>query len=234
MPHIHSQSTSAGKGLFSGINLTSSTAVSSSFGLPQASSLLSGQKPPVFGARTGLTSQPTANPLLKTTLGVSSTTPLVGVAGSDPSKGIQSAPDKSLYLTNLKSLNTSVLEWIQKHIKENPYVDLTPVFKDYQKHIQGIEEKFGSESTASEGESQVTDSECSQTTELSAASQSQTSEISGTPQTQTSAALSISLLRKPVTDNVQTSSQSIPVVSTTSNGDQQTGSNVDEGTYVRT
>ena len=230
MPHIHSQSTSAGKGLFSGIDFTRSTVVSSSLGLPQTSLLLSGQKPPVFGAGTGPTSQSSSNPLLKMSLGVSSTTPLVGVAGSDLSKSTQSALDKSLYLTNLKSLNTSVLEWIQKHIKENPYVDLTPVFKDYQKHIQGIEEKFGSESTASEGESLVTDSECSQTTELSAASQSQTSEISGIPQTQTSSALSSSLLRKPVADNVQTSSQSIPVDSTTSNGDQQTGSNVDEGT----
>ncbi|XP_020895118.1 nuclear pore complex protein Nup50 [Exaiptasia diaphana] len=45
------------------------------------------------------------------------------------------------YLENIKSLNISVLSWLQKHVNENPYVDLTPVFKDYSKHLSNIEKK---------------------------------------------------------------------------------------------
>lgn len=45
------------------------------------------------------------------------------------------------YLESIKSLNISVLSWLQKHVNENPYVDLTPVFKDYSMHLSNIEKK---------------------------------------------------------------------------------------------
>ncbi|KAK3754885.1 hypothetical protein QZH41_018940 [Actinostola sp. cb2023] len=33
----------------------------------------------------------------------------------------------------------SVSSWIQKHLGDNPYVDLTPVFNDYRNHLASIE-----------------------------------------------------------------------------------------------
>ena len=48
----------------------------------------------------------------------------------------------SAYMTQLKRLNYEVCEWAKKHINENPYVDLSPVFKDYDKHLLNLEKKF--------------------------------------------------------------------------------------------
>ena len=49
----------------------------------------------------------------------------------------------SPYLVQLKALNESVSEWIRKHVSTYPYVDLTPIFKDYQSHLTTIEAKVG-------------------------------------------------------------------------------------------
>jgi len=49
---------------------------------------------------------------------------------------------KGEYLANLKALNTQVTNWIKSHVDENPLVDLTPVFKDYEKHITELRSKF--------------------------------------------------------------------------------------------
>jgi len=49
---------------------------------------------------------------------------------------------KGEYLANLKALNTQVTNWIKSHVDENPLVDLTPVFKDYEKHISELRSKF--------------------------------------------------------------------------------------------
>ena len=69
-----------------------------------------------------------------------------------------------LYLSNLKSLNTSFLAWVEKHVRENPYVDLTPVFKDYEKHIGELDKHNGSTpgeaASQSDSESQVGCSAC--------------------------------------------------------------------------
>lgn len=43
------------------------------------------------------------------------------------------------YLEQLNALNTSFCAWITKHVAENPFVDLTPVFKDYERHLATIE-----------------------------------------------------------------------------------------------
>eukprot|EP00093_Oithona_nana_P010240 10240.XXX_457724_460464_1 [CDS] Oithona nana genome sequencing. len=45
------------------------------------------------------------------------------------------------YLSHLKALNVQVCQWIKTHIEKNPYVFLTPVFKDYEKHLKDLEEK---------------------------------------------------------------------------------------------
>merc|ERR1711953_1596475 len=49
------------------------------------------------------------------------------------------------YLSNLKALNVQVCQWIKTHIEKNPYVFLTPVFKDYEKHLEELEEKSDSD-----------------------------------------------------------------------------------------
>merc|ERR1712241_603990 len=51
------------------------------------------------------------------------------------------------FLAHLKELNVQVSSWINTHIEKNAYVFLSPVFKDYEKHLKGIEEKFKNTST---------------------------------------------------------------------------------------
>ncbi|CAN2391789.1 Ran GTPase binding [Pristimantis euphronides] len=67
-----------------------------------------------------------------------------------------SPPNKSAgsseYNKLLTSLNCSVRDWIVKHVNINPLCDLTPIFKDYEKHLATIEQKYGS-STDSGSES---------------------------------------------------------------------------------
>lgn len=45
------------------------------------------------------------------------------------------------YLEQLSMLNNSVSQWISKHVASNPYVDLSPIFKDYQIHLTSIDAK---------------------------------------------------------------------------------------------
>jgi len=65
---------------------------------------------------------------------------------STPSKTNGNAPPKAgdkltsvEYFHQLKSLNVSVSAWIAKHVQTNPYCILTPVFRDYEKHLAKIE-----------------------------------------------------------------------------------------------
>jgi len=46
---------------------------------------------------------------------------------------------KTKYLSQLKSLNDSVSKWIREHVEKNAYCILSPVFKDYEKHLAIIE-----------------------------------------------------------------------------------------------
>jgi len=59
---------------------------------------------------------------------------------------------KGEYLSNLKALNIQATNWIKTHVDENPLVDLTPVFKDYEKHINGLRIKFKVEASVRSGE----------------------------------------------------------------------------------
>lgn len=45
----------------------------------------------------------------------------------------------SEYYAKLKGLNESVASWIKKHVDENPFCILTPIFQDYEKHLNVIE-----------------------------------------------------------------------------------------------
>ena len=46
------------------------------------------------------------------------------------------------YCLELVSLNKCVLEWIKKHINNNPCIDLSPVIKDYNKYLTDIGNKY--------------------------------------------------------------------------------------------
>lgn len=43
------------------------------------------------------------------------------------------------YYAKLKGLNQSVCKWIKKHVDSNPLLNLTPIFKDYEKYLAEIE-----------------------------------------------------------------------------------------------
>ena len=47
----------------------------------------------------------------------------------------------SEYLKQLQALNVGVSKWISSHVEKNPHVDLTPIFKDYEKHLKAIDMK---------------------------------------------------------------------------------------------
>ena len=164
---VQGQSASGGsKGLFSGIQLMSST--SSSTGTFPFS-LTSTQKP-TSSAFTSLSSQNTS-PLQSLAGGAIPTLSFGGGSAEKheqgPSSSTQMGSGSSgyLYLSNLKSLNTRFLARVEKHVRENPYVDLTPVFKDYEKHIGELDKHNGSTpveaASQSDSESQVGCSVCS-------------------------------------------------------------------------
>lgn len=67
--------------------------------------------------------------------------PWAKVNGSKGEKPAENDNPSESYLESIKALNMSVSSWIQKHVNENPYVDLTPVFNDYRRHLASIESK---------------------------------------------------------------------------------------------
>lgn len=50
------------------------------------------------------------------------------------------------YHCKLKSLNLAVLDWIKSHLDKNPLVILSPIFKDYEKHLTEIQKSAVSSS----------------------------------------------------------------------------------------
>nr|CAB3264515.1 nuclear pore complex protein Nup50 [Phallusia mammillata] len=78
---------------------------------------------------------------------------------STASNDSQKAAD---YNRHLGALNKSVSKWIADNVEKNPLCDLTPIFKDYQKHLATIDEKYGdtsqSECDSSQNSGTTTDS----------------------------------------------------------------------------
>ncbi|NP_001089033.1 nucleoporin 50kDa S homeolog isoform X1 [Xenopus laevis] len=78
--------------------------------------------------------------------------PLLGTASTNGEKPLSSTgatltkPGNLEYSKHLTSLNCSVRDWIVKHVNANPLCDLTPIFKDYEKHLSAIEQKYGASS----------------------------------------------------------------------------------------
>lgn len=50
----------------------------------------------------------------------------------------------SVYHRQLTGLNWSVRDWIVKHVDANPFCDLTPVFKQYEKYLVAIKKQLHS------------------------------------------------------------------------------------------
>ncbi|XP_059043228.1 nuclear pore complex protein Nup50 isoform X1 [Mustela lutreola] len=63
-------------------------------------------------------------------------------SSSGPPSG--AACPRSAYHKQLAALNCSVRDWIAKHVNANPLCDLTPIFRDYERHLAGIEQQHGS------------------------------------------------------------------------------------------
>ncbi|NXO67273.1 NUP50 protein, partial [Phainopepla nitens] len=47
------------------------------------------------------------------------------------------------YHKQLAALNCSVRDWIVKHVNSNPLCDLSPIFRDYEQYLAGIEQQHG-------------------------------------------------------------------------------------------
>ena len=62
----------------------------------------------------------------------------VGKSGDDGSVGSNGGSE---YLVQLCALNVGVSKWISSHVEKNPHVDLTPIFRDYEKHLKMIDRK---------------------------------------------------------------------------------------------
>ncbi|GAB6027140.1 Nuclear pore complex protein Nup50 [Chamberlinius hualienensis] len=98
---------------------------------------------------------PTQNVECNNTVAVSSTEPLVVATDTTTLKPVGSdvalkAVSKSRmeYLQQLRKLNEDFVAWIKSHFDKNPYLDLTPVFKDYTDHLKLIEEKHSEGSSS--------------------------------------------------------------------------------------
>ncbi|BFZ03983.1 hypothetical protein BsWGS_07023 [Bradybaena similaris] len=103
-----------------------------------------------FGGFSGLTAPaPTTNAFAGFKKLDSASTPnKLGIFGGTSSvnggedqkyKASGDSREPSLYLSSLKSLNETVLAWIKQHVEANPFIILTPVFKDYEKYLQLIQ-----------------------------------------------------------------------------------------------
>ncbi|XP_054438469.1 nuclear pore complex protein Nup50 isoform X2 [Pteronotus mesoamericanus] len=63
--------------------------------------------------------------------------------GDSPQPPPGPGPRGSAYHRQLAALNCCVRDWIVKHVNANPLCDLTPVFRDYEKYLAGIEQQLG-------------------------------------------------------------------------------------------
>lgn len=52
------------------------------------------------------------------------------------------------FSVELKSLNEAVLDWIGMHLKKNAYCILTPVFEDYESHLEKLQAKYPTSAVA--------------------------------------------------------------------------------------
>ncbi|XP_071453003.1 nuclear pore complex protein Nup50 [Hetaerina americana] len=69
------------------------------------------------------------------------------------------------YYAQLKGLNESVSAWIKTHVDENPICILTPIFRDYERHLLNIEASESQKKKDNSSESSTKLTETSEKTE---------------------------------------------------------------------
>ncbi|CAG9854214.1 unnamed protein product [Phyllotreta striolata] len=70
-------------------------------------------------------------------------------ANSNTNNSIKSSD----YYSKLKGLNQSVSNWIKKHVDANPLISLQPIFKDYEKYFNELENEKDSKQDAAKSDS---------------------------------------------------------------------------------
>lgn len=61
---------------------------------------------------------------------------------SNPNNNPSNADEQSNdYYSKLKGLNQSVSNWIKKHVDTNPFINLQPIFKDYETYFNELEKE---------------------------------------------------------------------------------------------
>ncbi|XP_066275096.1 nuclear pore complex protein Nup50-like [Branchiostoma lanceolatum] len=152
--------------VFSGLGSKPASTVFSGLGSKPASTVFSGlgSKPGVFSGLNAGAAKPLAvsngnrtTPSVPFSgFGTGSSTPSPGVSERSPAGGPSSpgASERSpagspsspryspQYCGQLRSLNLNLLQWLQKHVDNNPVCDLTPSFRDYERHLRDIEARF--------------------------------------------------------------------------------------------
>ena len=52
------------------------------------------------------------------------------------------ASNSKEFLTHLSALNKQFFEWIDQHIKKNPYILISPCIRDYEKHLAQLTKEY--------------------------------------------------------------------------------------------
>lgn len=144
-------SASSGTGLFSSFSGFGSASKSDNSKTVGFSTLPS--KPFLFGTSSSSTTSTSVSSADSKSAEMQSTASAVSTSSSS-SNGIKSTTtttttstttaDKTsenqdtVFFSNLKKLNESVLKWIEQHVAENPFCILTPIFEDYNDHLNKI------------------------------------------------------------------------------------------------
>lgn len=61
---------------------------------------------------------------------------------------VQDKDQDKEYHQKLRALNQSLCQWIKQHVDKDPVCILTPIFKDYEKHLQSIQIKSTTNGTS--------------------------------------------------------------------------------------
>lgn len=104
------------------------------------------EKPNIFGAFTGFSKAPVSTTSAFGFLYNNNNQPKVnGIRHLSPTMDQQTSKadheHDEEYFSRLKGLNSSVASWIKRHVDENPFVNLKPVFQDYERYFDELELK---------------------------------------------------------------------------------------------
>uniref|UniRef100_A0A1E1XUP1 Putative nuclear pore complex component n=1 Tax=Amblyomma sculptum TaxID=1581419 RepID=A0A1E1XUP1_AMBSC len=73
-----------------------------------------------------------------------SSTPLVNGSATTAPLSKETQKNGSVFLSKLASLNKSFVNWLEKNLNSNPCCDFTPVFHDYNRHLEEIRRRYSS------------------------------------------------------------------------------------------